>query len=255
MVKLHLAGNNSGKALEIIDQLIGSGEAIPPYYLDSYYYCRNDTGFTPTGFKHRSAFKGYMLDSGAFTFINKTKGDVANIDFESYARDYAHFVAEHDIKNYMELDIESAVGLHKVQELRDILENITGRDAIPVWHKPRGKQTFIDLAKKYDYVAISGLTPNGLEKHEWKYFPWFIKTAHEHDAQIHNLGWTSKDVGKYGFDSVDSTSWLSAQKFGTVHQFTGSSIKQVSQGGRSKYPQNTKHNFKEWVKFARYLDE
>lgn len=257
MTKLYLAGNfrGNGKVLQVTDKLMAEQDTRAPYFLSSYYYCRPESNAKPIGFRHREKLNDFILDSGAYTFMEAVSTDPTNTDFEQYARDYAHFVKENGVQNYVELDIDSVVGLHRVRELRDIIESITGRNPIPVWHKSRGKESFIKVAKKYDHISIGGIVSGEFTKDEYKYFNWFVDKAHEHGAKIHGLGFTPSNIGEYGFDSVDSTSWLSAQKFGTVHQFTGSGLKQIDRPGRSKYPENTRHNFKEWVKYARYLND
>lgn len=254
MTELYLAGNSEGKALSVVSELIESGEAVPPYLLSSYYYCREDTSFQTIGFQYRDYCKGFLLDSGAFTFMDSISKDTSNINFEQYTDEYAQFINEHDIEHFFELDIDNVVGLARVRELRRRLETKTGKDCIPVWHKARGKEAFLEIARKYDYIAIGGIVTGEITRDEYKYFNWFVKKAHEHDTKIHGLGFTPSNIGEYGFDSVDSTSWLTAQRFGGVHKFTGSGLTKIDKDGRSKYPENTKHNFKEWTKYAHYLD-
>lgn len=254
MTQLYLAGNTEGKSLSVVAELIESGKAVPPYLLSSYYYCRDDTSFQPLGFLYKDYCKGFLLDSGAFTFMDNISKDASNVDFEEYTDQYAQFINKHDIEYFFELDIDNVVGLPQVRELRRRLETKTGKDCIPVWHKSRGKEAFIEIAREYDKIAIGGIVTGEMSESEYRYFHWFINKAHELDAKIHGLGFTPSNIGEYGFDSVDSTSWLSAQRFGTVHKFTGSGLQQITNSGRSKYPENTKHNFKEWTKYAHYLD-
>ena len=45
--------------------------------------------------------KGFMLDSGAFTFMNSQNG--SSIDWLSYADRYADFIKEHDVRQYSRL--------------------------------------------------------------------------------------------------------------------------------------------------------
>lgn len=70
-------------------------------------------------------FKGFLLDSGAFTFLNSVK-IAKNADFERYADMYADFIKENNIKRYFELDIDAIVGLKEVERLRKRIENRCG---------------------------------------------------------------------------------------------------------------------------------
>lgn len=50
----------------------------------------------------------FLLDSGAFTFMNNSKNAV---DFDEYLTRYIDFINRHDIEYFFELDIDSIVGL------------------------------------------------------------------------------------------------------------------------------------------------
>jgi len=254
MTELYLAGNLDGKGKSAINSLISSDRVVPPYMLDSYYYCREDTSFGPVGFKHRDEYDGFLLDSGAYTFMDNISRDPEEIDFQEYTDQYAQFINKHDIDLFFELDIDNVVGLARTRELRRRLETKTGKGCIPVWHKSRGKDAFLKIAREYDHIAIGGIVADEFSQDEYKYFRWFVDKAHDLGAKIHGLGFTPSNIGEYGFDSVDSTSWLSGGRFGTVHRFTGHGLEQESREARAKYPANIIHNFKEWVKYAHYLD-
>lgn len=200
----------------------------------------------------------FMLDSGAFSFMN-SKGN-KKIDFDEYLTKYIDFINKYDIQHFFELDIDSIVGLDEVERLRKRLETETGKKCIPVWHKSRGKEYFIDLCKNYDYIAIGGIVTKEIKPVDYKYFRWFIDTAHFYNCKIHGLGFTNlKGIKKYNFDSVDSTNWCTGGKFGTLYQFYGRGIKQVDTLSRRRREDiNTnlinRHNYYEWLKFQRYAD-
>lgn len=205
-------------------------------------------------------FKNFMLDSGAFTFRHNNK---KTINWEEYTLNYAKFIKKYDIKHYFEMDIDNIVGYSKVLKLRSILENETQRKCIPVWHINRGKNDFVDMCEKYDYVAIGGIAGGVLTKRELiKHFPWFIDVAHKNGTKIHGLGFTNvSQLFIYHFDSVDSTTWLNAVRFGELHQFDGNKI--VKHGSVIKEKKcrrllNTQdvvlHNFNEWNKFNKYAE-
>ena len=133
----------------------------------------------------------FLLDSGAFTFMNSQKG---KIDFDEYLTRYINFINKYDIKYFFELDVDSIVGYEKVKQLRKRLENETGKKCIPVWHKSRGKEEYLKMCEEYDYVAIGGIVTKEITKEQYSFFPWFINEAHKRGCKIHGLGFTDTNL-------------------------------------------------------------
>lgn len=231
---------------------IDSGLFVGTNILQSFYYCDNFTVSTIL-----PQCKNFMLDSGAYTFINssKTKG----LDINEYVERYIDFVNQNDIALFFELDIDSIIGLQEVEKIRKKLENRTGKQPIPVFHRERGKQYFVDMCKEYPYVAIGGMTTGAVRNQYNKVLPWFIETAHEYGAKIHGLGYTAlKELPRMKFDSVDSTAWVTGNRFGSIYIFNGQTMikHDKKQGQRLANPQAVAiHNFKEWVKFQKYAEK
>ena len=222
-----------------------------PYLLISYVYAKN-ADLTNVFAKAQDV----MVDSGAFTLRQKTKGEV---DWESYVDSYADFVNEHNVKHYIELDIDNLVGYDKVKEFRRTLENKTQRQCIPVWHFTRGKEDFLRMCDEYKYVALGGLVGKKTAKRLSEYkkaFPWFIEEAHKRGAMIHGLGITSMDIlQRSHFDSVDSRSWNTTITYGHGVKFTGTELVHISKpsGKQMKhYKEVGAISFNEWVKFQKY---
>lgn len=250
-VKIFLAASKSRTAEFILPFKI-------PFILESFYYIAD----WQMDYVKSPDCKMFLLDSGAFTFMNNAKND---LNFERYLYDYIEFINKHDVRYFFELDIDSVVGLSKVEEYREILERETGKKCIPVWHKSRGKQYFLDMVREYDYVAIGGIVTKEIKPKEHRYFPWFINEAHKHGAKIHGLGFTNlKLLHKYRFDSVDSTSWLMGARSGTVYRFDGQQLRVVvnTDKMRRTYQRNFRikhwsdvdhHNLGEWVKYVWYM--
>lgn len=222
------------------------------YILQSYYYADD---FTEKYIIPNAA--DFLLDSGAFTFM-QGKGGAPNWD--QYVERYADFINRNNVDKFFELDIDSVTGYDHVKRLRSRLESLTGKQSIPVWHRSRGKDEFEGLCKEYPYVALGGLV-DGAKKGEyarslWKFFPWFIDTAHRNGAKIHALGFTSLDgIRLYHFDSVDSTAWTSGNRFGFLYFFDGQTMQKrdVPKGHRIKDAKAAAlHNYTEWIKFQRY---
>lgn len=217
--------------------------------LQSFYYC-ND--FTEQVIIPQS--KRFMLDSGAFTFFSSGK----NVNWDEYVKKYGEFINRNNVKLYFELDIDKLIGYEKVLYYRHKLEDMTGKACIPVWHKFRGQENFIEMCEQYNYVAIGGIVTKEITQKEYKYFPQLIKTAHKNGARIHGLGFTNlKGLTQYKFDSVDSTSWVSGNRFGSIYMFDGETMVKHDKKEGQRLADSRKvalHNFKEWVKFQQYAE-
>ena len=167
----------------------------------------------------RPLFKDFLLDSGAFTYLNGSKGKV---NWEKYIEEYAVFINKHKIDLFIELDIDSVIGLNEVERLRYKLENITNKKCIPVWHKSRGLDYWKKMCKEYEYVAIGGIVTKEIKPAEYDVFLPLLKIAKENNCKVHGLGFTNmKGLEKYKFYSVDSTAWLYGNRGGFLYRFNG----------------------------------
>lgn len=217
--------------------------------LSSFFYIKDSNTIDP----HK--FSSFLLDSGAFSYMNSQSGH--EINWDNYIEEYADYINRNDIELFMELDIDSLVGLKEVERLRNKLERLTGKKSIPVWHKSRGKDYWIETVKNYDYVAIGGIVTREIPPREHKYFTWFLNEARKYNCKVHGLGYTSlKGLKKYPFYSVDSTSWASGSRFGAVYQFKGNTLitHKKRKGMRVKNKETNINNFIEWVKFQKYAE-
>ena len=222
-----------------------------PYILESFFYCDTDTE------RLLPYFGDFLLDSGAFTFIQNSHKK--EIDWNEYLTQYANFINRNKIDKFFELDIDSVVGYKQVLKYRDRLEELTNKKCIPVWHKNRGKTDFIETCKKYPYIGLGGIVIKELSQADYKYFPWFINTAHEQDCKIHGLGFTNLEgIKRYKFDSVDSTAWTTGNRFGFLYEFTGTTMRKIKKGDNQriiKPREAALHNYCEWLKFQQYADK
>jgi hypothetical protein len=236
-MKVHLAGICCSQSYGWYKEV----GLYPKFILESFYYlepwlCSFPT-FNPENF---------LLDSGAFTFMSQKKA--VKTDWDAYVERYAETVLKLNIKYFFELDIDSIVGLKEVERLREKLERLTGKKCIPVWHKSRGEQYWLDMVANYDYVAIGGIVSKEIRGREHKYFDWFLARAREKKAKVHGLGFTNlKGLEKYKFYSVDSTSWI-ASRYALLYRFTGSTLKQIKRPENSRMIHHSlfdKHNLNE----------
>lgn len=250
-MNIYLAGEHPVKNGRQSQILHGGGQLI----LESFYYCRKNDVIA----KLLPLLGGFLLDSGAFTFM---QGNGGKCDWDRYTEEYAEWINAHKIDLFFELDIDSIVGLREVERLRAKLEHLTGKQPIPVWHINRGKEYFLQqMCGNYPYVALGGIV--GAKKGAAAYkqyqaaFPWFIQKAHEAGVKIHGLGFTGiSGLKKYHFDSVDSTAWLYGNRGGYLYKFnprTGDMDKIDAPGGhRLKSQDAAIWNFNEWIKLQEY---
>ena len=247
-MKIYLAGQYPWKGEGIYDDIIQKCDVA---ILESYYYADEWTE------KTIPLLKNFLLDSGAFTFMSNAKK--GNIDWKKYIDGYVDFINRNKVKHFFELDIDCIVGYENVLKIRKYIEEKTGRKCIPVWHKSRGKDEFLKMCEEYDYVAIGGIVSKEITQNEYPYFTWFINEAHKRGAKIHGLGFTNlKGLEKYKFDSVDSTSWTTGNRFGSVYFFNGKTVVKYDkkQGQRLADSKAVAvHNFNEWVKFQKYAEK
>lgn len=220
-----------------------------PYILESFYYVDKDTELL------LPFFGDFMLDSGAFTFMEGNGGKVC---WEEYLERYADFIVRNNVQKFYELDIDSVVGYDKVLDLRRRLESLTGRQSIPVWHSNRGIREFYRMCDEYDYVALGGIVGNEWDKKAEHMLPAFIYEAHKRGAKIHGLGFTKlKLLEHYHFDSVDSTAWTAGNRFGFVYHFDGRTMQKTNCPKGMRLADSRKVAFKnyiEWIKFQRYAE-
>ena len=196
----------------------------------------------------------FMLDSGAFSFFSGKR----KIDWDKYIARYISYINDNDVKLFFELDIDKIIGYDCVKKIRRRLERETGKRPIPVWHKHLGKEEFLRMCDEYDYVAIGGIASKEIKLTDYKYLPWFINEAHKRGVKIHGLGFTGLNwLPVCRFDSVDSSTWTTGNRFGYIYKFTGKTMRKIFRpsGTRVKNIETAVNNFVEWLKFAKYAEE
>lgn len=256
-MEVYFAGFATGGNLNKDDKmrvLTGNGESNNtrqhrPYILESFYYVDADTE------KLLPYFGDFLLDSGAFTFMQSSKSHVV---WEEYIEKYADFINRNHVEKFFELDIDSVVGYDKVLEYRKRLEKLVNRPVIPVWHKSRGMDEFYKMCDEYSYVAIGGIVSKEIKPEQYGALPKLISCAHSRKAKIHGLGFTNLAwLPKCHFDSVDSTAWTTGNRFGFIYQFTGKTMikHDVPKGKRLADSRKVAEiNYLEWVKFQKYAE-
>lgn len=202
----------------------------------------------------------FMLDSGAFTYFGTGDNDL--VDWVEYTERYGRFVREHNIRKFIELDLDNLIGIEKTRGLRNRLEDIVGRRSIPVWRPFRGIDYYHEMIENYDYIALSA---SGAYDSKWTrknkssdVIEKMIHLAHQNNTKIHGLGYTKIPMLKrHRFDSVDSTAWLYGNRGGFLYKFNGQNFDKIKKpkGTRLNARATALHNFREWVKFQQYAKD
>ena len=220
-----------------------------PYILESFYYFRD---FQKPLIHNADLF---LLDSGAFTFMNTVKGSV---NWNEYIDKYISFIKENGVQHYFELDIDVIVGYEEVKRIRAKIERETGVQSIPVWHKSRGVEEFKRLVNDYDYIAIGGFAIKHIKKNEYPIIKRMVEYAYNKGVKVHGLGFTPKDVTRYKFYSVDSTTWLSCRRFGSLFKYENGNMRMVTPQNHGTKKDRQREieiiTIKEWIKYQKYLN-
>lgn len=221
-----------------------------PYILESFFYADKDTE------RLLPFFGDFLLDSGAFTFMQNNK---THVKWEEYIERYADFINRNRIGKFFELDIDSVVGYEKVKEYRKRLERLTDRQCIPVWHKSRGIEEYKRMCDEYEYASIGGIVAREIKPDQYKAFPSMISEAHKRGCKMHGLGFTNLALlPKIHFDSVDSTAWTTGNRFGFIYQFNGKTMVKHDAPKGKRLGDSRKvalNNYTEWIKFQKYAEE
>lgn len=267
--KLVLAGAEDLSTLEILKS-VGCR-----YILVSYYYLRSKYGLNRKNrsearfqefLEYLSNFEIVLLDSGAYTFFEKS--DLTFDFLQEYAYEYAHFLSE--FKGYIsagvELDMYEAFG-DKCHSLRTEILDKTGVPIIPVFHRRGRKYTnrdrskgrfqaqgrvqkkeigvhndsdLVDFCKDYRYVGISsGDFQLGMGK-----FLHTVKIAKKYDSVVHGFGLTRQDPLRQGMMyTADSTSWTNGARFGITYIFRNGRLNIVDYKNKVSI---RKQNIKKW---------
>jgi hypothetical protein len=229
-------------------------ENKPIYILDSFYYktdCEKSLKYVD--------MDHFILDSGAFTFMGGAKATKEQMD--GYIGKYIDFINSHNVKYYIEVDVESIFGMKQVEIWRKRLESKTGKKSIPVWHINRGIEYWKKMVEGYKYIAIGGQVQRvfNLGKADFDNFKKMIAYAKSKGVKVHGLGFTKTgELEEYDYFSVDSSTWKTAALLGKqVHIFDGKKIiqKKLNTEKRVRFRKMIEHNFVEWCKYQKYMDK
>lgn len=229
----------------------------PHYILESFIYLKAKTNKTKDYIKWCLSAEEFLLDSGAFVFINKSKKALSFTEekLKKYIDDYIKFINQYDIKRFFEMDIDSIVGYDKVKEIRKYIEEKTNKKVIPVWHRSRGIEEFHDMCKEYKYVAVGGIAAKEIKRSEYEFLCDLCDIAHSYGCKIHGLGYSPLSVlneRKCPFDTIDSTTWI-GHRFGDYFNFNNGKLEKIKDKDRY-WRELDQKSFASWVEFSKLPD-
>lgn len=204
-MKIFLSALEASEAFKYINEKIDKYL----YNLMSFYYLTRNDNYKEIIRKSEAI----LIDSGAHSFQKGKK-----VKWYEYTESYAEWIKKHDcdkIIGYFEMDVDNVLGYEKVLELRKILLKATNK-IIPVWHKNRGIEDYINMCKNYEFdiVAISGFKNEDIVDSQYQNF---VNVAHKYGKKIHGLGLTRRKIlDKVNFDFVDSSDWVHAVVYGRI---------------------------------------
>ena len=174
-----------------------------------------------------------FLDSGAYTFSRK--GDKTRGRFgsqENYLKSYFKFIDlyGHGFRRIAEPDFDVA-GM-EIEEVADLREEMLSRwphlPIMPTYHPWREREEWLEYCEdprvKHLAVGMGEYTPGELR--------WLCNQAHDHGKTVHGFGMTKirTDLRSVPFDSVDSSTWLQGQRYGTMFVFQGNTFQNIHSG-------------------------
>lgn len=172
--------------------------------------------------------KGYsfFLDSGAFTYEERRRaGRGGSLPLpRAYFEEYLQFCREwgevFDV--IAELDIDGAelpngqvITVNQIDEWTNEMMSVLGWKVMPVYHPSRGQQWLRSWLRDTSspYVGFGSDNTTGANQ--------MIAISHRYGKFVHGFAQTriNTDLKFTNFDSVDSTTWLRADKYGGTNIF------------------------------------
>ena len=219
------------------------------YAFYSYYYLRN--GKRPQVMEGtKEAHKILFIDSGAHSFfsemaeegiesasVHKKKSKTKESPEEYFNKYLIWLVQNYDKYDYFaELDIGEIVGQKKVLEWRELLKKNNLYDKCVTVYHPNimNWQDYIDMLEDSEskYIALEG-DRSGRKRLNYNKL---IKPAYDRGIKVHGFAMTKTEVLRnHPFYSVDSTSWLQSEMYGTIPFHEQGKIKAVRFKDQKKF--------------------
>jgi hypothetical protein len=230
-------------------------KANAKHVLMSYLYLTKRGPTTLRDRKKKHPDVKFMIDSGAHTFEKNWNVPPYNTwkvaDYEKYLVGYVEFLKKNApyISCAVELDIDWPLvvaiygnykGLHTKEDGRQIVESwqekyfkpLTanyGIEIIYVWHEVYQMTGFESFCQRFPYVGIPG------EKSSESNFNQYITIARRYTTKLHGFAATKQsDFRDWPWFSVDSTTWKSSERYGTLIDWDAHTQRLVFEDDKSK---------------------
>ena len=166
--------------------------------LQSYYYLGKNSPVTDCEL---------LLDSGGFTA--RTRGTEISVE------NYAKYLNDNSVLFAFNLDTND---LKETLRNQEYLEKHTSSYIIPIYHLSDyfHARELIQEFCKYPFISIGGVAgEKSAKRYKNQLYQYVFKHTRD-KIMVHGLGITSEpDLKSFPWYSVDSTSWLQFQKFGS----------------------------------------
>lgn len=230
----------------------------PHYILESFMDLRGKTKKTEEYIQWCLSADEFLLDSGAFAFMNKAKknNNFNTEEINKYVKEYVNFINKYDIKYFFEMDLDCIYSYEKVKKARKWIEKRTNKKSIPVWHISRGMEEFHEMCKEYDYVAIGGIASKEIKAKDRDLLLKLCNIAHDYNCKIHGLGYLPLQLlneNNCPFDTVDGTGWqghMRGQKFILENEKIIKIPDEELKNKQRDWKDNESEGFNLWTKFS-----
>lgn len=272
-MKLYFAGGES--TINYQNILLGGGRNMLMSVLSTLP--KNKQGWIDDNWDDLSQFECIFLDSGAFSAF--TLGiDIDINNYIAYLKKY-----QNKLTVYATLDV---IGCEKGSaENQDYMID-QGVSPLPIFHSTQSKKDssenftiFEEQCDRYDYIGLGGGAGTTASFEETcRFFDRCFKIIGRHwkngkKIKIHGLGVTSqKMLERYPFYSVDSTSWLAGQQYGSLYRWENKKLQQSSYREKSvmkfinyglidpikenyAYKERVQNNVREFVKMGDFITD
>jgi hypothetical protein len=218
------------------------------YYKDLNHKLKHDIG----DYKQLIKNNDILIDSGAFTFLNKYS-TIEKSMITNYIDRYIKFINDYNINLFVELDLDNVIGKEETKQIRKQIETETNK--LPIWvlQEGRNKKDLDEALEKYNYIAIpfSGRTPySRYMRNNNSYIMNLLEYCRNknENIKIHLLGYTPNinDPYIYIVNSSDST------KHTRIYKKLNVICEQADETDISKDKKKIKNKKMNWKKLEDY---
>ena len=225
--------------------------------LISYHYIRKNKAYTKEILEMIRDRGGlFMTDSGAFSFLNDKSFNPKTFAWEDYLDEYTEWLGEHSefIFSACNLDVDSYVHHADIlnwneQSFKPLEEKMNIIYVAHPFIQNLGELGMVQqYSKMYKYIGVSEELKNQVAP--------IFQLAKMNKCSIHGLAWTKPTLLRdFPFFSVDSTSWVGYQKFGSTPVWDGRNFSQYDNGQKSIRTTLKKQAAKYGVKMYEFIHE